>query len=247
MAHAGQGAAADAAARTIVVVGASSSLGQGIVRALAAPRATIICTHNTSAPTEADHVPHHRLDITDQPSVAAFFETIEKQHGAPHAVVVIAGVLIERPIMLLSVEEWRRVLDVNLSGSFACLQAASRAMMVRGSGRLVFVGSVAGRLGTPGQSAYAASKAGLEALARVAAVELGRYGITVNVVAPGAIDSGMFRKVADKAVSRILQRIPSRRLGVAEEVAATVRFLLSDEAAFINGQTIVVDGGLSIS
>lgn len=239
-----------AANRTVVVVGSGSSLGRSIVKVLAPAYGRVVCTYHSSEPgpdDKQDGVFHHRVDVSDPASVKEFFGSLGPLYGDPYAVVFVAGVLIEKPLMFLSVEDWKRSLDVNLTGAYACLHAASRGMMVGGAGRFVLVGSIAGRLGTLGQSAYAASKAGLEALARVVAVELGRYGVTVNVVAPGAIDSGMFHKVADKAVAKIVGRIPSRRLGMASEVAATVQFLLTDEASFINGQTIVVDGGMSIS
>ena len=153
----------------------------------------------------------------------------------------------EAPIALLPDDAWAEVINVNLTGAFACLRAVARPMMVGEGGRIVLLGSVSGRIGIPGQAAYAASKAGLEALARVAAAEFGRYGITCNVVAPGAIDAGMFRTVADLAVTRVVTRTSLRRLGTVQEVASVVRFLLASDAAYLTGQTVVIDGGLSAS
>jgi 3-oxoacyl-[acyl-carrier protein] reductase len=187
------------------------------------------------------------LDVTDHKSVWDFFQHIETVFGPPFGLVYVAGCLREAPIALLPFEVWSEVINVNLTGAFVCLRSAARPMMVGQGGRVVLLGSVSARVGIPGQAAYAATKAGLEALARVAAVEFGRFGITCNVVAPGAIDAGMFRSVADSAVDKVVKRTSLRRLGTVQEVAGVVRFLLTTDVTYITGQTVVIDGGLSAS
>jgi 3-oxoacyl-[acyl-carrier protein] reductase len=238
---------------TAVLIGASGEIGTAIGRALADDGFRVVGTYRRLPETracsgceESDSVAH-MLDVTDSKAVTEFFRRIELTYGSPYALVYIAGRMHDRPIALMSDETWRDIIDVNLTGAFSCVRAVARSMMVGGDGRIVLVGSVSSRIGVAGQAAYAASKAGLEALARVAAVEFGRYGISCNVVAPGPIDSGMFRKVADAAVLKTVHRTSLRRLGTADEVAATVRYLLRADAAFVTGQAIVMDGGLSAS
>jgi len=234
---------------TVAVIGASGGLGAAIAAALEEAGLRVVRTYRTLPASALDDEPglHHALDVTDAGSIAAFARAVEARFGALTGLVYVAGSTREKPLALLQQEEWNGVLDVNLSGAFGCVRALARPMMVQGGGRIVLVGSVSAQIGTPGQAAYAASKAGLEALARVAAVELGRYGLTCNVVAPGAIDSGMFRSVAERAVTNIVRRTALRRLGTPREVAGVVRFLLGPDASYISGQTIVVDGGLLAS
>jgi NAD(P)-dependent dehydrogenase (short-subunit alcohol dehydrogenase family) len=234
---------------TVVLIGAGGEIGTAIGRVLITDGFRVLTTHrNLPSEHPVDEQGHslaYSLDVTNHQSVSDFFRHIETTFGPPFGLVYVAGCIREAPIALLSDEAWREVIDVNLTGAFACLRAVARPMMVGGRGRIVLVGSVSARIGIPGQAAYAASKAGLEGLARVAAVEFGRFGISCNVVAPGAIDSGIFRTVADAAVLKTVQRTTLRRLGTPAEVAAIVRFLLSPDAAYLTGQTVVMDGGLS--
>ena len=236
---------------TVVVVGAGGEIGTAISNALLMDGFWVLTTHRkvpTDRPAEEKALRiAYPLDVTDHQGVTDFFRDIEDSFGPPFGLVYVAGCTKEAPIAFLTDDAWDEVLKVNLTGVFACLRAISRPMMVGGCGRIVLVGSVSSGIGIAGQAAYAASKAGLEALGRVAAVEFGRFGICCNVVAPGAIDSGIFRTVADAAVHRILKRSTLRRLGTAAEVAAVVRFLFSPDAAYITGQSLVVDGGISAS
>lgn len=234
---------------TVVTVGSSGDIGTMIGQVLVEDGFRVISTHrklpSVCPVDEQGRSLCYRLDTTDPHSVVECFRSIDDSFGTPFGLVYVAGCMRDAPIALLSDTAWKEVIDVNLTGAFSCVRAISRPMMVLGRGRIVLVGSVSARLGTAGQAAYSASKAGLEALARVAAVEFGRFGISCNVVAPGAIDSGMFRTVADAAVLRIVRRTTLRRLGMPADVAAVVRFLMRPDAAYMTGQTIVTDGGLS--
>lgn len=236
---------------TVVVIGAGGEIGAAISQALEKDGFRVITTHRNPpaiCPTdEQGRRITYSLDVTDHKGVFDFFREVEMAFGAPFGVIYVAGCTREAPITLLSVDDWEKVMDVNLTGAFVCLRAVGRSMMVSGRGRIVLIGSVSARIGIPGQAAYAASKAGLQALAQVAAVEYGRFNISCNVVAPGAIDSGIFHTVADAAVLKVLKRTTLRRLGTNAEIASVVRFLLASDAAYITGQTIVVDGGLSVS
>lgn len=241
----------DGSKATVVLFGARSEIGTAIVEVLASDGFRVVTTHRKPIPEERTDEQGRPLgyavDVRDHRRVTRFFEDIEARFGPPYSLVYVAGCLREAPIALLTSEAWSEVLETNLGGAFACLRSTARPMMVAGRGRIILVGSVSASVGIPGQAAYAASKAGLEALARVAAVEFGRYGITCNVVAPGAIDAGMFRQVGERAVMKMVQRTALRRLGTAGEVAAAVRFLLGPDAGYITGQMIVVDGGLLAS
>lgn len=236
---------------TVVVVGGGSEIGAAISLGLASDGFRVLTTHRKvpadRAAGEAGPRTAYPLDVTDRQAVRDFFRHVETEFGPPFGLVYVAGCARESPIALLSDDAWDEVLDVNLTGAFICLRAVSRPMMVGGDGRIVLVGSVSSSVGIPGQAAYAASKAGLEALARVASAEFGREGVACNVVAPGAIDSGIFRTVADAAVHRIMRRIPLRRLGTPAEVAAVVRFLFGPDAGYITGQTLTIDGGILAS
>jgi 3-oxoacyl-[acyl-carrier protein] reductase len=236
---------------TVIVVGAGCDIGKAIAEALLSDGFRVLATYRKApagGPAGGDGSSiAYSLDVTDHRGVTDFFRRVEDEFGPPFGVVYVAGCTKEAPISFLTDEAWDEVIGVNLTGAFACLRAASRPMMVGGAGRIVLVGSVSAGVGIPGQAAYAASKAGLEALARVASAEFGRFGISCNVIAPGAIDSGIFRTVADAAVHKILQRTTLRRLGTPAEVAAAVRFLFNPDAGYITGQTLIVDGGISAS
>lgn len=238
-------------ALTVVVVGASSEIGSSISRALADDGFRVVTTQRQPPPADAldddDRPTAFQLDVTAPESVRSCFAAIEATWGPPFGLVYVAGRAKDAPLMLLSDAAWREVIDVNLTGAFSCVRAAARPMMVAGQGRIVLVGSVSARVSAPGQAAYSASKAGLEALARAAALELGRFGVSCNVVAPGPIDSGIFRSVQDAHVRRIVQRTMLRRLGAPTEIAAAVRFLLQPDTSYMTGQTLVMDGGISAS
>jgi 3-oxoacyl-[acyl-carrier protein] reductase len=239
--------------RAIVIVGASGEVGRAVADALCADdhaltltgrHAAVVSHLGADAPGPVAERWQH-ADVTDPDSVNRLIDDTIRVQGPPYALVYCAGVVRDMPLSLTTNEAWSAVIETNLTGAFNCLRAVSRPMMLAGRGRVVLIGSVAGRCGAPGQSSYSASKAGLEGLCRVAAVELARYRITCNVVAPGPLESAMFKDVGHEIVSRTVGVTPLRRLGTTADVGGVVRFLLGDGAAFITGQTIVVDGGIS--
>ena len=164
---------------TVAVVGAGGEIGAAIAAALEEMAFRVVRTYRALPPSALKDEPglHYALDVTDPGNIATVMQSMEKRYGSLYGMVYVAGCTQERPITLLQDEDWKQVIDVNLTGAFSCLRAVTRPMMVRGEGRVVLVGSVSSRIGTPGQAAYAASKAGLEALARVAAGEVGRYAV----------------------------------------------------------------------
>jgi 3-oxoacyl-[acyl-carrier protein] reductase len=183
-------------------------------------------------------------DITDAFSVERTFDRVVEEWGRLDVLVNNAGVLKEAPLEELTDEEFQETLDVNLRGAMVCARAAAPHMIRQGRGRLLSAASESTRLGVAGLTAYAAAKAGIIGMTRTWARELGPRGITANVVAPGLIDSETVRTVPADQLEATLARIPARRLGRPEEVAAVYLFLASDLASFINGAVIGVDGGL---
>lgn len=242
--------------RAAMIIGASGDIGGAVAAALADMGFALTLTHyEQPSPVElpepetngASAVRWCRLDVTDAKAVREVMESAIAAHGPPYAVIYCAGVLRRSPLMLMAEEQWRHVLDVNLTGAFHCLQVAARTMSVARRGRIVLLGSAWCHEAPPGQAAYAASKAGLEALCRVTAAEVGRFGVTCNVVAPGAVESRSLMELDQvRSHSDVIARTPLRRVGRATEVASAVRHLLTEEAGFITGQTLRVDGGAFI-
>jgi len=238
--------------RSIIIVGATGDIGGEVATYLYESGFNLILTYSSSTSinqevlSDKDPSIHwYHLDVRDSESVSHFFGEMETAHGPPFALIYCAGIVRNVPLLLTTDEVWSEVLDVNLSGAFYCIRATVRSMMVAGSGRIILIGSVSAKIGQMGQASYSASKGGLESLCRVAALELGRYNVTCNVIAPGAIESRVFRDVDKRIVKRTLGVTPVRRLGKPREVASLVHYLLSDEASFITGQALVIDGGLS--
>jgi 3-oxoacyl-[acyl-carrier protein] reductase len=183
-------------------------------------------------------------DITDAFAVERTFDRVVEEWGRLDVLVNNAGVLKEAPLEELTDEDFRETLDVNLRGAMVCARAAAPHMIRQGRGRLISASSGSTRLGAEGLTAYAAAKAGIVGMTRTWARELGPRGITANVVAPGLIDSETVRTVPANELEATLARIPARRLGTPDEVAAVYLFLASDLASFINGAVVGIDGGL---
>lgn len=169
-----------------------------------------------------------------------------KEHGRVDYLVNNAGITLDKTVRKMTVDEWRTVLQVNLSGSFYMSKAVLEHMLERGSGRIVNISSVIGETGNVGQANYAASKSGLFGLTKSLALETARKGITVNCVAPGFIATEMVAAMPKAVLDTVVEKIPLRRLGRPEEVARVVRFLLEDEAAYITGAVFQVNGGLEM-
>jgi 3-oxoacyl-[acyl-carrier protein] reductase len=187
------------------------------------------------------------LDVRDRDGVDAAFADVRKQHGSLDVLVNNAGVQRVAPTESMSWDDWSAVIDVNLHGTFNCLQSAGRIMLDAGAGAVVNLTSVLAARGAPGRIAYTATKSATVGMTRVAAVEWASRGVRVNAVGPGYVDTTLLRAaVADGviAIDDILDRVPQRRLASPAEVAATVSFLVSTESSYITGQTFYVDGGL---
>jgi 3-oxoacyl-[acyl-carrier protein] reductase len=187
-----------------------------------------------------------RIDVTSDDEVSEAFDAIERSLGEVAVLVNAAGLSIDGLAVRYSTEDWQRTLDSNLSGAFRCARRAMRPMLRARWGRIVNITSVVGALrGNPGQSAYAASKAGLAGMTRSLAREIGSRGITVNAVAPGVIATEMTDELPEQAREVLIAQTPAERAGSPGEVAAVVGFLASDEASYVNGAVIPVDGGLT--
>jgi len=230
--------------RSVLVTGGNRGIGLAVARRLAADGHKVAVTHRGSgAPDELFGV---ECDVTDNGAVDAAFTAVEGHQGPVEVLVANAGINADMLIMRMSEEQFLRVLDANLTGVFRVAKRASRNMIKKRFGRFIFMGSVAGLSGIPGQANYSASKAGLVGLARSLTRELGSRSITANVVAPGFIDTDMTRALTDKQQEIALQAIPLQRVGTTVEVAGVVSFLASEDAGYISGAVIPVDGGLGM-
>jgi 3-oxoacyl-[acyl-carrier protein] reductase len=233
------------AGRNVLVTGGNRGIGLAIARALAEAGDEVVVTHRSGEPPEGLRGVH--CEVTDTASVdAAFTAAVELLGGPVEVLVANAGVTRDQLLMRMSDEEFDIVLDTNLAGAFRCARRASKGMIRLRRGRIVFISSVVGLYGSPGQANYAASKAGLVGLARSISRELGGRGITANVVAPGFVETDMTAALPEDRQKAYLASIPAGRFGTADEVARVVRFLASDDAAYVTGAVLPVDGGLGM-
>jgi 3-oxoacyl-[acyl-carrier protein] reductase len=238
--------------RVALVTGASRGIGRAIALGLAARGATVIAAArgDHAAATVADiHAAGGRaerasLDITEGTAVDKLITDLVARLGRLDILINNAGIARDQLLLRMKREDWDAVLTTNLTGAYAATQAALKPMLRQRAGRIVNVSSVVGQSGNPGQANYAASKAGLIGLTKAVALEVASRNITVNAVAPGLIDTEMTRAVAPAAQEQWLARIPLGRLGTPDDVAAAVMFLASDEAAYITGHVLAVNGGL---
>jgi beta-ketoacyl ACP reductase len=188
-----------------------------------------------------------KCDVTDTASIDAAFGEIEAKQGPVEVLVCNAGMTDNTLLMRMSEDQFGRVLDANLTGAWRCAKRANRAMLRARWGRIIFLGSVVGQMGAPGQVNYAAAKAGLVGMARAITREIGSRNITANVVAPGLIDTDMTRdEMTEEMREPVLKAIPAQRIGQPEEVASVISFLASDDASYVSGAIIPVDGGLGM-
>ena len=242
----------DLTGRVALVTGASRGIGRAIALKLAAQGATVVAAGrggNAAATAAAITEQGGRaeavdVDVTDSVALAQLPGTIVQGHGRLDVVVSNAGITRDQLLMRMKREEWDAVIATNLTAMFTLAQAAMRPMLKQRGGRIIAVSSVVGQMGNAGQTNYAASKAGLIGFAKALAREVASRGITVNVIAPGMIDTGMTRAISDKAHVDWAAEIPLGRLGTVDEVAAAACYLASDEAAYITGHVLTVNGGM---
>lgn len=243
-------------ARTALVTGASRGLGRAIAVALGREGAFVYAGYLARDAEAAETLRLVReaggdgaaiqIDVRALPAVEAAVARIVAERGAPDVVVNNAGIAHDEPFAMMSEEGWAEVIAVNLGGTFNVCRAVVRPMMGRRSGAIVNVSSVAGIHASPGQSSYSASKGGVLALTRTLAVELAGRGIRVNAVVPGFCATGMATRLDRRVAEARRAAIPLGRFGTGDEIARVVLFLASDDAAYITGQAIVADGGLSL-
>jgi len=239
-----------------VVTGGSRGIGEAIVRRLAAEGAHVYATYHRSAEraqqleselrAQGYAVQFLPANVASEEDVERCIEQIRREAGRLDILVNNAGVTLDRLLVRMTLQEWEEVIATNLRGAFLWSRAAVRLMLPQRSGRIINIGSVVGILGNPGQANYAASKAGLIGFTRALAKELASRNILVNCVAPGYVETAMTKQLPEAQRRALQEAVPLGRVAAPEEIAAVVAFLASPEASYITGQTIVVDGGMSI-
>lgn len=230
--------------RVVLITGGSKGIGLATARRFAAAGDRVAVTYNSSPPPDGFlAVP---CDVRSGDSVEAAFTTVEEAWGPVEVLVSNAGVTRDGLLLKMSEESFVDVLDANLTAAFRVAKRASKGMIRARHGRIIFVGSVVGLLGSAGQANYAASKAGLVGLARSLAREFASRSITVNVVAPGPVETEMTAALGPDRLAELSAAVPLARIATADEIAAAIAFLASDDAAYITGAVLPVDGGLGM-
>jgi 3-oxoacyl-[acyl-carrier protein] reductase len=242
----------DLSGRVAIVTGASRGIGRATAEKLASRGAVVVAAARgdhakdvaSGITASGGRAEAATVDVTDRASIEALVSDVVTRHGRIDILVLNAGIARDQLLLRLKPEDWDAVIATNLTAAYACAQAALKPMIKQRAGRIIAISSIVGQAGNPGQTNYAASKAGLIGFSKALALEVASRGITVNVVAPGMIDTDMTRAVTDSARDAWTSRIPLGRLGTPEDVAAAVCFLASDEAAYITGHVLAVNGGM---
>jgi len=240
--------------KSVVVTGGSRGIGRAICEAFADPDTLVLFNYNQAA-AEADKTRELvsaaggqaialQMDVTDESQVNAFFKEVQELTGRIDVLVNNAGVTRDGLLVRMKADHWDTVLDTNLKGAFNCTKLAAKTMMKQRYGRIINITSVVGAAGNPGQANYVAAKAGIIGFTKAVARELASRNITANAVAPGFVETDMTRDLPEKTKDAMLVQIPLGRAAEAAEVAAAVVFLASDQAAYITGQTLHVNGGM---
>jgi 3-oxoacyl-[acyl-carrier protein] reductase len=242
----------DLTGKVAIVTGASRGIGRGIAAMLAASGAHVVAAarddHAAGTAAEIISAGHSgeaaALDVTDVASIDALLAGVLARHGRIDILVSNAGIARDQLMLRMKRDDWDQVMATNLTAAFTLAQAVIKPMVKQRAGRIIAVSSVVGQTGNAGQANYAASKAGLIGFSKALARELASRSITVNVVAPGLIETDMTKAITDKAQGDWAAQIPLGRLGTTADVAAAVCFLASDEASYITGQVLAVNGGM---
>ena len=229
--------------RVVLVTGGSRGIGLACARRFAALGDNVVVTYNSSPPPDGLH--GVRCDVTDAAQVDAAFKEIEDRFGPVEILVSNAGITKDTLLLRMSEDDFSRVVDANLTGTFRVVKRASQGMLRARKGRIILMSSVVGLLGSAGQ-ANAASKAGLVGFARSLARELGSRSITVNVVAPGPVETDMTAALGEDRLKELTAQVPLARMATADEIAGVVEFLAGPDAAYVTGAVIPVDGGLGM-
>jgi len=237
-----------------VVTGGSGGIGEAIVRKLAKDGYRVVFTYRSNK-MKAEKIQNELgnsfvfplyCDLSDCECIEEFYDDVIEVHGIPDILINNAGLTDDSLILRMEMEKWKRVIDVNLNGTFFVTKKFIKDMMRRKGGKIIFISSVSGIHGNPGQANYAASKAAIIGLSKTIAREYAAKNIRSNVIAPGLIETDMSKKVKEENKLKIIKNIPLKRLGKPEEVADLTGFLVSDSASYITGQVFIIDGGLSI-
>ena len=239
--------------KVAIITGASQGIGKGMAETFSKAGAHVACVsrNKDNLKSVADSLIENggaaSFYTCDVSSLDAFQNTIKEiveNHGSVDILVNNAGVCKDKLIMRMSEDDWNKVININLNGAFNGIKAVSQIMIKQRAGRIINISSIVGLIGNPGQANYAASKAGLIGLSKSAAKELAPRGITVNSIAPGYIATDMTNQITDQAKENLITKIPLGRIGSPSDIAASALFLASDEARYITGQTLTVDGGM---
>lgn len=241
----------DIKGQVVLVTGASRGIGKSIAETLAKAGATVVGTATSQAGADAIGVYLAEsggsgcvLDVADQDSIDALIAHMKSSVGLPTVLVNNAGITNDKLLMRMSFEDWSQVINTNLSSIYRMSKACIRGMMKAKTGRIINIGSVIGDMGNPGQSNYAAAKAGVIGFSKSLAKEVGSRGITVNVVAPGYIQTDMTDELDQTQKDSLMEQVPLKRLGNTQDIANAVLFLAADTGAYITGETIHVNGGM---
>jgi 3-oxoacyl-[acyl-carrier protein] reductase len=242
----------DLSGKVALVTGASRGIGRGVALALAVRGAHVVAAARDDHAVEtaaaiaagAGRGEAASVDVTDTGSIERLMAGVIERHGRLDVLVNNAGIARDGLLLRMKRDDWDAVLATNLTAAFACIQAAIKPMIRQRSGRIISISSVVGQMGNAGQANYAASKAGLIGLTKAVAREVASRNVTVNAIAPGYVETDMTRAVAEKAQADWVSLVPLGRIGTPADVAAAVCFLASDEASYITGQVLAVNGGL---